>query len=235
MTPEDYKAAFDAFTRQAAETRERFLLKWEHRYPILNEDGGTAEFPRDYIYHTGWAARALRRIAPGLHHDFSSSLYFVSIASAWTPIKFCDIRATRLQLDNLTVQREDLSALSFPDGSLESASCLHVLEHIGLGRYGDTLDYDGDIKAIRELKRVVRPGGDLLIAVPIARIPLICFNAHRIYDFAGFRALFSDSFDTIEEVLIPESPLVGLVPTPPDELLNVQSLACGCFWFRKRR
>jgi hypothetical protein len=36
---------------------------------------------------------------------------------------------------------------------------MHVVEHIGLGRYGDPIDPDGDLKAISELKRVVQKRG----------------------------------------------------------------------------
>lgn len=235
MTPEQYTAAFNALKAQEAQTQRRFYLEWEHRYPILNEDAGDADFPRDYIYHVGWAARSLRKIAPTLHHDVSSSLYFIACASAWTPIKFCDVRATALRMENVTVQQEDARNLSFASDSIESLSCLHVLEHIGLGRYGDELDYDGDLKAVRELKRVVRPGGDLLVVVPIACLSVVCFNAHRVYEFNEFKAMFTDSFDVVEEALIPESPEHGLLYNPPPELLRRQNYACGCFWFRKRR
>jgi SAM-dependent methyltransferase len=234
MTPEQYAAAFEALKGQQARTQRRFYLEWEHRYPILNEDGGSSDFPRDYIYHVGWASRALRKISPSLHHDVSSSLYFVACASAWTPVKFCDIRATALHMENVTVRREDVRELSFAADSLESVSCLHVIEHVGLGRYGDELDYDGDLKAVTELKRVVRPGGDLLVVVPIACVSAIMFNAHRVYEFNTFRSMFTDRFDVVEEALIPEAQDLGLVYNPPADLLRKQNYGCGCFWFRKR-
>jgi hypothetical protein len=63
---------------------------------------------------------------------------------------------------------------------------MHVIEHIGLGRYGEALDPDGDLKAIRELVRVLAAGGNLLVVVPVGR-PRIQFNAHRIYDYVEFR------------------------------------------------
>ena len=52
---------------------------------------------------------------------------------------------------------------------MESISCLSVVEHIGLGRYGDALDPFGTVKAINELKRVLTKGGLLLISVPIGK------------------------------------------------------------------
>ncbi|NDC42314.1 MAG: DUF268 domain-containing protein, partial [Chitinophagia bacterium] len=56
--------------------------------------------------------------------------------------------------------------LPFESDSIPSLSCMHTIEHVGLGRYGDQLDPQGDLKAIAELKRVVQPGGDLLFVTP---------------------------------------------------------------------
>ncbi|MBK8696763.1 MAG: DUF268 domain-containing protein [Deltaproteobacteria bacterium] len=72
-----------------------------------------------------------------------------------------------------------LLSLPFADRSVPSLSCLHVIEHIGLGRYGDPLDPDGSLKALAELQRVVAPGGDFYLGVPIGR-ERVCFNAHRV-------------------------------------------------------
>jgi len=74
--------------------------------------------------------------------------------------------------------------------SLESVSCLHVAEHIGLGRYGDPLDPLGTRKAAAELERVVAPGGQLLFSLPVGR-PRVEFNAHRVHDPAEVASWFS--------------------------------------------
>jgi hypothetical protein len=111
---------------------------------------------------------------------------------------------------------------------------MHVLEHIGLGRYGDVLDYDGDLKAVAELTRVVRVGGDLLIVLPLGRTAQIQFNAHRIYTWTSVLGMFHDHFALVESALIPEQPNLGLVYSPDESLLNNQTLGCGCFWFKKK-
>jgi predicted SAM-dependent methyltransferase len=77
--------------------------------------------------------------------------------------------------------------------SIESLSCLHVLEHVGLGRYGDTLDASGDRKAAAELMRVLAPSGRLLMVLPMNENPCVHFNAHRFYSFfQAFGELFHD-------------------------------------------
>jgi hypothetical protein len=42
---------------------------------------------------------------------------------------------------------------STPDGYCDSLSCLHALEHFGLGRYGDPIDPRGHEKGITRWRR----------------------------------------------------------------------------------
>jgi predicted SAM-dependent methyltransferase len=70
--------------------------------------------------------------------------------------------------------------LPFGDRTVPSLSCLHVLEHVGLGRYGDPLDPSGWQTGLRELQRVLAPGGQLLIGVPCGRSRVV-FHAHRVF------------------------------------------------------
>ena len=125
--------------------------------------------------------------------------------------------------------------LPFPTESLESLSCMHVVEHVGLARYGDPLDYDGDIKATRELTRVVAFGGSLLFVVPIGGQPRIQFNAHRIYTYEQVLALFSD-MNLTEFALIPDDGATeGLIRHANPNQAAKQHYGCGCFHFIKRR
>ena len=101
----------------------------------------------------------LSHVRPAKHVDISSRLYFVVIASAFVLVEAYDFRPPRLTLDNLHVGTANLTALPFDDGSVASLSCMHVVEHVGLGRYGDPLDPDGDLKAMAELKRVLATEG----------------------------------------------------------------------------
>jgi Caenorhabditis protein of unknown function, DUF268. len=109
---------------------------------------------------------------------------------------------------------------------------MHVIEHIGLGRYGDPLDPDGDLKAISELQRVLAPEGDLLFVVPIGK-PMIVFNAHRIYSYEQIAEYFS-GFELKEFALIPDNPSEGgLIHDATKEQADSQTYGCGCFWFKK--
>ncbi len=213
--------------------KTRFEINWKYRYPCLSDDTKETPFDRHYIYHTAWAARVLSKIKPKEHVDISSSLYFSSIVSAFIPIKFYDYRPADLKLSNLSSNKADLLSLPFENNSISSISCMHTIEHVGLGRYGDRLDPDGDLKAIRELIRVLKPKGFLLFVVPIGGNPKIMYNAHRIYSYKQIQNYFS-ALKLKEFALIPENSKDGsLVINPPESLLNEQLYGCGCFWFKK--
>jgi SAM-dependent methyltransferase len=203
--------------------------------PILNDATAITGFDEHYVYHTGWAARILRDTRPVRHVDISSSLMFVSIASAIVPIDHYDYRPPDLKLDNVTAGAADLQALPFDDGSIPSLSCMHVVEHVGLGRYGDPIDPSGDSRAMAELSRVVAPGGQFLFVTPVGR-PRVEFNAHRVYAFEDIRQQFS-AFDLVEFALVPDSKTgtgTALIRNADSGLVAEQSYGCGCFYFLKR-
>lgn len=212
----------------------RFSLEWRERYPCLEDNTSYTTYDRHYVLHTAWAARVLNSLKPVVHYDVSSSLYFNAILSAFIPVKFYDFRPAKMVIPNLESNTGNLLNLPFESGTISSLSCMHTIEHIGLGRYGDTMDYNGDLKAINELKRVVRSGGNLLVVVPIAHKPVIRFNAHRIYSSEQFVSYF-EGFQLMEFCLIPEKESEGeFVINPPAELLEQSRYDCGCFWFRKQ-
>lgn len=228
--PSNSKKEFLKFKEMSSHSQERFQLSWNDRLPQTKDQTTETQFDRHYIYHLAWAARVLAQTKPNYHVDISSSLYFCTIVSSFIPVKFYDLRPPVLELNNLSVDFANLQKLPFKDKSISSISCMHVVEHIGLGRYGDPLDPDGDLKAISELKRVVADDGLLLFVVPIGK-PRIMFNAHRIYSYSQILNYFSD-FDLKEFALIPDSHLDGgLIFNAKEELSNAQRYGCGCFLF----
>ena len=227
-----FKNDFDSFKFLASKAKARFDLNWEEIRPI-NEKTAQTYFDRHYIYHTSWAARILKQTLPEKHIDISSSLFFSGICSAFATIEFYDYRPADLILSNLTCKAADLTKLPFQDNSIHSLSCMHTVEHIGLGRYGDPINPDGDLTAISELKRVLAQGGNLLFVVPLGSVPKLIFNAHRIYSHEQIMDYFKE-LTLIEFTLIPEEfEDGGLITNPSKELLNKQNYGCGCYWFKK--
>lgn len=223
------RKVFDQFKTLAGDGY-RLSMDWNDR--LLCTGDAEQSFDRHYVYHTAWAARQVAALEPETHVDISSSLYFSSIVSAFVPVDFYDYRQPGLGLSNLTENFADLTHLSFRDESIHSLSCMHVLEHVGLGRYGDVLDPDADLAAAKELVRVLACGGTLLIAVPVGR-PRVVFNAHRVYAAEQVQAMF-EGLKLKKFALIPDSAdQGGLVENASFELANAQEYGCGCFVFGK--
>jgi ubiquinone/menaquinone biosynthesis C-methylase UbiE len=207
----------------------RFDINWENKYPCLYDNTEKTKFDAHYIYHPAWASRILTKTKPEKHIDISSTLHFCSIVSAFIPVEFYDLRPAKLNLNNLISKEENIINLHFKDNSIKSLSCMHTIEHIGLGRYGDELDPNGDLKAINELKRVLAKEGDLLFVVPIGK-PKLMFNAHRIYSYDQILEYFKD-------LKLQDFSLI----TDKGEFINNsnkttadnQNYGCGCFWFKK--
>lgn len=210
---------------------KRFNAKWSERYPSVLDRTKNTDFNRHYVYHTSWAARKVKEINPEYHVDVSSSLYFAGILSSFIPVHFYDYRPAELVLDNFTSKAGDLLNLPFEDNSVKCLSCMHVVEHVGLGRYGDPLDPKGDIKAMNELKRVIAKGGYLLFVVPMGK-PNIEYNSHRIYSLSMIKEYFSDMI--LEEFMfIPESE-GPMIKDASEEVVLKDKFACGCFLFKKQ-
>ena len=219
--------------KKMSEKSERFPARWRHRYPCYGDDEKGTSFDAHYIYHPAWAARIIADNNSEVHVDISSSLHFCSIVSAFTPVQFYDYRPAQLNLSNLDSGFADLTSLPFASNSVKSLSCMHTIEHVGLGRYGDPIDPNGDIIAINELKRVLADDGDLLFVVPVGGVATLMFDAHRIYTYEMIADYFSD-------LSLMEFSLVSDKSETPCFITNASKAdaddckyGCGCFWFKK--
>jgi SAM-dependent methyltransferase len=137
-------------------------------------------FDQFYFYQDYWAFSRVTAAHPDWLLDVGSTVLLVGLLSQYVPVVCVDIRPFPVSTPNLLYVPGNITALPLPDGSVPMASSLSVIEHIGLGRYGDPLDAHGSERAVRELQRVVRPGGRLLLSWPTADAPVTQFNANRL-------------------------------------------------------
>jgi len=219
------------FEKISVKYSKRFVQKFREVLPIFKEDTVDMGFDHHYVYHTAWAAKVLRELDCKSHYDFSSSLMFCSIISAFMEVHHYDYRAPDISLDNLYVGTANLVNLPFESNSVESLSCMHVIEHIGLGRYGDTLDPEGDLKAAKELIRILRLGGYLLMVVPMGEESIIRFNAHRIYNYQTLVNMFQD-LDLVEFTFWNDKSDNFKRHSDLSDIKDSE-YGCGCFVFRK--
>lgn len=222
------------FKKAADASSSRFSLRLVDFYPQIKDKTVATGFDRHYVYHTSWAARKVKEISPSLHIDIGSSLYFSGIVSAFVPVDFYDYRPAALALSNLRSLEGNLHSLPFQDNTVSSLSCMHTIEHVGLGRYGDPIDPDGDTKAAKELMRVLAPGGSLIFVTPVGKESLIEWNAHRIYSYEAVLSLF-DGLDLKEFSFIHESEKDGgITLNASPSAASKEHYGCGCFWFVKK-
>ena len=160
-------------------------------FPCLGDDTAAHAIDAIYFYQDAWAFEKIFQARPAAHVDVGSHHKFVALLSKVVPVTMVDIRPLPLHLNTLTFQAGSILEMPFADESVPSLSCICVIEHIGLGRYGDPLDPDGTLKAIGELKRVLTPGGRLYISVPLDDEDRTYFNAHRAFTEETVLKLFA--------------------------------------------
>jgi SAM-dependent methyltransferase len=176
-------ARLPAFLREWREFRRQAgpaAARAEDLWPCLDDRVGYTPFDPHYFYQAAWLARAVAQARPRLHVDVGSSVTAMAVLSAQVDLVFADYRPLRARLAGLSCVAGDITRLPFPSKSVRSLSSLHVIEHIGLGRYGDPIDPTGSSKALRELQRIVADGGRLYLSTPVGR-ERVCFNAHRVF------------------------------------------------------
>lgn len=160
-------------------------------YPCIGDDTAETVVEPIYFYQDSWAFEKIVAARPSQHVDVGSHHKYVALLSKVVPVTMVDIRPLSLPLDTLRFVEGSVLALPFADASVPSLSSLCVVEHIGLGRYGDPLNPSGSEEAIAELKRVVARGGDLYLSVPLDDANRIYFNAHRAFAEEYLESLFA--------------------------------------------
>lgn len=180
--PREFKEAFE---RDLA-TLQRDPQGWD----IIRDPWyETGDHPALYADHESeFVSKHLPRIAPRNVLDIGSYRLFVLGLLAGYPVTTIDVRPRVSRLKNETVITCDAKELTLPDGSFDAVTSLCAIEHFGLGRYGDAFDRQADEKGLAEMRRVLRPGGRLILSTTITRAPkAIAFNGARIYDLDHIR------------------------------------------------
>jgi SAM-dependent methyltransferase len=158
--------------------REQKISLW----PCLDDKTTVTQFDKYYFYQDTWAAGKVFEINPNFLVDVGSTALLVGILAQRYVTISVDIRPLPVALPKLECRKGTIIDLPFDDNTVELLTSLCVIEHIGLGRYGDPLDPDGSRKAFKEIKRVIKPGGHLLISLPLSQTSCLLYNAHRVFE-----------------------------------------------------
>lgn len=149
-----------------------------------------------YFHQDLLVARRIFERRPKKHVDVGSRVDgFVAHVAVFREIEVFDVRPISSQVRNIHFRKADLMN---PENDLvdycDSLSCLHALEHFGLGRYSDPMDIQGDKKGFKALERMLKPNGILYLSVPIGE-ERIEFNGHRIFSIRRVQQLYASRFN----------------------------------------
>jgi len=194
-------------------------------YPRLFDKTSTTGIDPVYFYQDTWCARKIFENKPMHHVDVASKADLVGTISQFVPTTMVDIRPLEVTLPELSFVKGSILDLPFKNGEVASLSSICVIEHIGLGRYGDPLDPFGSEKAAKELVRVLARDGSLYLSVPIDSENKVYFNAHRAFTRDYVLKIFSPL------TLVEEKYIYGM--NLDDSYDPVKKFGTGLFWFKK--
>ena len=181
---------------------------------------------RDAIY--SFAASQLSKLKPGNILDIGSHYEFTLGLLVHYPVTCVDIRERKSSIPNETVIICDAKKLNLPDNSFDAAISLCALQHFGLGRYGGEIDLAADRKTVKEITRVLRPGGYFIVDLPIIRgKETVVFSSHKVYNYEKIREL-CEGLELVEERFYrPEQDFIKRDEIT--EKYDVPDLYLGCF------
>jgi hypothetical protein len=197
--------------------------------PSLHEMGESHEFDAHYQYQSLWALKKTITSNPAKHIDVGSQLNFGLTLSLNLPVEFIDLRHLNINWPGFTMVTGSILNLPYPDNSIVSLSCMHVIEHIGLGRYGDPLNPNGSVEAACELSRIMAPGGNLFLTTPIGKSK-VAFNSHRIHTTKEIIGMFGNLKLNDFSIITDEGKYIE--KASPENYDN-SNYACGLFHFTK--
>ncbi|MBI5250322.1 MAG: DUF268 domain-containing protein [Desulfomonile tiedjei] len=194
-----------AIRKQLRNTHSDFA--WAELYPCFLDRVADSGLARGHYFHQDLlVARRIFENAPELHVDVGSRIDgFVAHVASFRTLEVFDIRPMATGLPNINFVRCDFMG-EIPESLTsycDSLSCLHALEHFGLGRYGDRINPDGHLIGFENLHKLLRVNGKFYFSVPIGR-QRIEFNGHRVFSMKYLLSLVGeryviDSFSFVDD------------------------------------
>ncbi len=164
---------------------------------ILNEKFADSGIASGHYFHQDLlVARKIFQHNPQKHVDIGSRTDgFVAHVATFREIEVFDIREQNKKIKNINFKKADLTKLPTElIAYTDSISSLHAIEHFGLGRYNDSIDYWGYLKAIENITTILKTGGKFYFSTPIGQ-QRIEFNAHRVFNIQYLMDLFKEKYN----------------------------------------
>lgn len=191
-----YVSALRELKRQSAKSSAKFPLG--DLFPILDEKSQEAGSASGHYFHQDLlVAQRVFQNQPKRHIDVGSRVDgFVSHVATFREIEVLDVRPLESTTGNIKFLQADLMD-DLPENlthKADSVSCLHAIEHFGLGRYGDPINFEGHLSGLANLRKMVSDQGRLYLSTPISQRQRIEFNAHRVFSLPYLRSIIEPLF-----------------------------------------
>jgi len=133
-------------------------------------------------------------------YAFAEPAYIAALVEA-DPGELVGVDLAEAEVPGFETVVADARALPFPDSSFDQVLLVSTLEHIGADNevYGleGAADETGRAAALRELRRILRPSGSLLVTVPLGEPG--DYGWFRQEDIPGWTRLFTSAGFFVEE------------------------------------
>lgn len=181
----------NALLRQAKQSQYRFpITSLRPCYPDRTDDAGS--LPLHYFFQDLFVAQRIFKNAPSRHVDIGSRIDgFVAHLASFRSVEVFDIRLLEVNIPNVTFKQLDImDRTCIKENSIPSVSCLHALEHFGLGRHGDPVNFEGFDVGFKNIADLLIPRGRLYFSVPIGS-QRVEFHAHRVFSLSFLMEMIS--------------------------------------------
>lgn len=212
----------------------RKLSHIDHISPVLGEHKEkSSKVIKHYFNQDLLVASYIFKNNPNKHVDVGSRVDgFVAHVASFRKIEVFDIRKNNFQFKNIIFKKKDINKI---DKSMisycDSLSCLHTLEHFGLGRYGDKIDPEGHIKGFQNLVKILKKNGTLYVSFPISNINKIYFNSERSFNpteilkwSKNLKLLKFDMIDDEDKIILSKN---------LSKIKKKINYSCGIYTFKK--
>lgn len=225
------RAAF----RKSYAGKIKFMPCLHDRY----EEGGATK--SEYFWQDLLVARAIHEAKPVKHVDIGSRVDgFVAHVASFRECEVFDVRPISTVVPGVVFRQADLMnpdtlQLTAVGGYCDSLSCLHALEHFGLGRYGDPVNPLGYQRGLANMARLLQPGGTFYLSTPIGQ-ERVEFNAHWVFDPRSIVSCAEKSGLTLKKLIV-----INASSGPQESDIDAESLRAlalphyqlGLFMFTK--
>jgi SAM-dependent methyltransferase len=199
-----YRKDYKQFVKLSKSNND-FLIS--DNYPCINDKFESSGIGGGHYFHQDiYIAKEIYKAQPLKHVDVGSRVDgFIAHIAVFRKVEVFDIRPLNCNVENIAFKQVDLMVDNTQYVNYcDSISCLHTLEHFGLGRYGDDIDPLGHIKGFDNLARILKPNGKFYFSVPMGK-NRIEFNAHRIFSLSYLLSWVNETFEVLKFSYIDDS------------------------------